>query len=1148
VLYTDGAKGVDNWRKAVDANGYAAETASKLTDNLAGDLERLKGSLETLAIEGGSGANGGLRTLVKMVEGLIDGFGKLPPFVTGTTTVVAGLTGGALLLGAGLLKAKKATAELKTELIATGPAGAKAAAGIGSVASVTGKIAAAFAALQTASAIVGHFQKDLNPQVEAMSVGLERYAAGGQLAGEASRVLGDNLDDLKVGFAFLADGDNSRRQAVKNIQGALESVVPGLDGTSTSLGKTQERITAMDAALAQLAQSGNTQQAQQVFNKLASELATGGVTMEEFRKQFPQYSAALETVTAASGQAAGKTGDLDSALKVGTDSQDKYATAASAAAGAARGEREALVALSNVVKGQTDPVFALLDAEQALAGAQKDATAAVRDHGRKSDEAKEATRKLALAAIDLQAKAGGLSDSFNGKMTPALRETLKAAGLTKGQINELAGQFKDAKKDADKYAGTYEAKASAPGAKQAKVDLDKAYTAANNFAGPYVAKVSVADDGPVNSKLNHLLLLQKALREGKPYAGSQNKVLLGKGMSAGGWTGPGDTYDPAGIVHADEFVIKKSSRRKIESRAPGLLDTMNATGAIPEGVGDRAGYAAGGHVLPFPVDASKTKIPSQAQAVGVVGGVAGGSFGNWPKSPGAQRGDSGVWRKIVALVKASGIPYDFGNGYRPGDPLWHGSGRAVDFMGFNQDRLAQFFMARKSSVLELIHRSKGGDYGLTRGHYNAMPHQWPLHKNHLHVAMANGGVIGEHVLGVGRSGRTYEFGERGPERVTPMRGYAGGGLVNFAPSTSTPATTAVVRGSKLDTAEAALQARDAVDQLTAALKTNGKTWSTATAKGRDNRNSLISGVKAAQDAAKAKYAETGSVKAANAVYADYIKQLDASMKRMGINAATRRALLKAYGEQPKYDITAPAAATPKAPSNSSGRVGMVGDQISAENALAAAKQAFAWTAPSFNVGTDTGRSELSTLFSFLSSAQALAQSTFDYTGGNQKAAMSIYNGYLGQLRTVLAGQGLSKKRIDDLFTAYGRITLTPKENRWGGLYDHAADGVLSDAKIAPGGPTRYAWAESSTGGELFAPKRGNLAKTRSEVGWAVSNWWGGKVNWQPGNTGAAATGRTVVVNATIPITLGSEVITYQVRAEVDTALGQVANAAVYQTA
>src|SRR5690606_32287401 len=40
------------------------------------------------------------------------------------------------------------------------------------------------------------------------------------------------------------------------------------------------------------------------------------------------------------------------------------------------------------------------------------------------------------------------------------------------------------------------------------------------------------------------------------------------GHANGGWTGPGSKYQPAGIVHADEFVVQKSSRRKFEKQNP----------------------------------------------------------------------------------------------------------------------------------------------------------------------------------------------------------------------------------------------------------------------------------------------------------------------------------------------------------------------------------------------------------------------------------------------------------------------------------------------------------------------------------------------------------------------------------------------------
>ena len=73
------------------------------------------------------------------------------------------------------------------------------------------------------------------------------------------------------------------------------------------------------------------------------------------------------------------------------------------------------------------------------------------------------------------------------------------------------------------------------------------------------------------------------------------------GYADGGWTGPGSKYQPAGVVHADEFVVQKSSRRSIESARPGLLDALNRYGAralAGYASGGLVGYASGGKVSP----------------------------------------------------------------------------------------------------------------------------------------------------------------------------------------------------------------------------------------------------------------------------------------------------------------------------------------------------------------------------------------------------------------------------------------------------------------------------------------------------------------------------------------------------------------------
>lgn len=69
-------------------------------------------------------------------------------------------------------------------------------------------------------------------------------------------------------------------------------------------------------------------------------------------------------------------------------------------------------------------------------------------------------------------------------------------------------------------------------------------------------------------------------------------VAMPPGFADGGWTGPGGKNQEAGVVHADEFVIPKDSRRKFEGRFPGYLSHIMRTGSLP-------GYAQGGLVMPI---------------------------------------------------------------------------------------------------------------------------------------------------------------------------------------------------------------------------------------------------------------------------------------------------------------------------------------------------------------------------------------------------------------------------------------------------------------------------------------------------------------------------------------------------------------------
>lgn len=189
-----------------------------------------------------------------------------------------------------------------------------------------------------------------------------------------------------------------------------------------------------------------------------------------------------------------------------------------------------------------------------------------------------------------------------------------------------------------------------------------------------------------------------------------------------------------------EWVIQKPTVRQVERQhGAGAMAYFNRYGELPA-------FAKGGSLperwprtVQFDTNVLKTRVPSLAEAISKVAISFGGG---WPSSPSAQRGDSGVWRKVVALIRSTGpLSGSFGNGYRPGDPKWHGSGRAVDWMGFNQDALATVLASRRP--LELIHRTNRRDYAYTRGvnkgsFNNAL---MEAHRNHVHIAMARGGKL-----------------------------------------------------------------------------------------------------------------------------------------------------------------------------------------------------------------------------------------------------------------------------------------------------------------------------------------------------------------------------------------------------------------------
>ena len=733
VLYEQGSVGIQKWIDKTNAAGYAATTAAKLTDNLSGDLERLKGSLETLAISSGSGAASGLRTLTQAANGAVNAFLDLPAGLQSAAVQIAGVSGGLLLTAAGFIKARKASREFIDEIRAIGPMGVSAADGIGKIAGVAGRlglvgvaVTGAFMGFKLFGDWVEKKHAPVKADIDKLTASIKDFAATGQVTGELASKYGANLQKIGAAVVGVTKGMADLKQAQADVASGLSdpSVYANWNPVDP---QALQRIRDLDTSLTQLVSSGGANQAAIFMQQLAG---SGRLTADQFQRltgMLPNYTQATQgAATANSGLAKGF-GSTEANAKSMTSSL-----------------QEAINAGQTMTDVWTQLNGATLGTDRAMLAAQQsidDVRAAFKANKNAVDDNSEAALKNRVAigsAAEAAVKAAQAKYEETGSIKAAnvvydgyigqLRKTLTQSVHNETKVNSLIGAY---------------------------AKMPKEVTTDVKIIGAKTVAAALASLGD----------MQKALKNGTVPAGGWNaasgalaKAINDPKMRAGGGpvNGPGsETSDsiPA-MLSNNEYVVQASSAKKLGLNT---MEHINKYGELPH-------FAAGGLVnWPYPVTAAMTRIPSQKEAAAAVTVP----MGSWPSSPAAQRGDSGVWRSIVSLVKASGIPYEFGNAYRPGDPLWHGSGRAVDFMGFNQDRLANFFMARKPQVLELIHRTDTRDYGVTRGHDAPMPHQWPLHRNHLHVAMAAGGVLTEPVLGFGASGRSYSLAENGPETVMP---------------------------------------------------------------------------------------------------------------------------------------------------------------------------------------------------------------------------------------------------------------------------------------------------------------------------------------------------------------------------------------------
>lgn len=342
-LYEAGESGVNKWTKAVSESGYAAEQAAAKNNNLKGDLENLGGSMESLMISVGEGAQGPLRKMVQGLDTLVDAFAGLPSGAQQTIVVMASLAGvfGAVHKAAGNLNGSTSTM----------------ANNIGLAIDPIQRVKTALASAQTAFQMFKASSMSASEQMEAFGTS----AGKAQLKTAGFKAIGSSVMSLlggPWGIALTVAGaalsafisrQQKAKEATEQLQSALESgsnisetiasayqkmnfagadmthwmseaKISLTDMTSAAMGN-KTATDKVNAALKEYGKQGHSQLA--VAQKMRDSIKDEAKAYQEAKEQTKQKTAATKNAVDADGKSASAAKDAANANKeLGSSASD----------------------------------------------------------------------------------------------------------------------------------------------------------------------------------------------------------------------------------------------------------------------------------------------------------------------------------------------------------------------------------------------------------------------------------------------------------------------------------------------------------------------------------------------------------------------------------------------------------------------------------------------------------------------------------------------------------------------------------------------------------------------------------------------------------------------------------------------------------
>lgn len=642
-LYAGGADKVREWTNAVNDSGYAADTASIMQNNLAGDLEKLGGAFDTVFIQSGGAANDALRGLVQTAEGFVDAVGQIPAPVLGIGTVLAGVAGGAALLAAGAINVLPKIRDTRDALKDLGITGRDTGKKIDTTGlsfttidaamsktdktmrlaaqggKLLGRAMTGVGASLVAAGILAHFQgsaKSIDEYTQAI------LRAKDATSGESPF----NSDFFDIDFMGV--------DAVKGIEDAFAQIkdvriegggigdwvndaVFNLTGYKSSINAVEEALGQYDSAVAGLASGGNTEAAATAFTAAAKAGDAQGMSLKEVSDQFPLYLDHLRSVASESKIAVSDQEMLEWAL---SGIAPAAVSAASGLGGveAAMSEvgaeaEEAAASLEDILAAMFElgrDTRSVIEAEDALTGSLKTLKDSVKENGKEF----EGNSKAALAnrealvgvaadmegVIEAQARGGASSGEISATMKGTYDAMMTATGGSEELVRSLLSippgvnveTFMD-ERAKEIAAGTADAIEAIPGYKKVEVVVSE-----DGTAGQVQSKVD-----EVTGKTEYILVSENGTTA-KVQAGIAN--INGKDVPV--WVDDnGTVYSTSGKIQGikgkDVTIVAEASTATAEAQLNNAARTrtaliqqrvVNGGSQTSTGRGGRGGQTEGG--------------------------------------------------------------------------------------------------------------------------------------------------------------------------------------------------------------------------------------------------------------------------------------------------------------------------------------------------------------------------------------------------------------------------------------------------------------------------------------------------------------------------------------------------------------------------